>query len=241
MNETLKEVILAYRDVIADRYQHEHLSKQYEIPESFTPKKIDEFREYFLTYVYPHPERRVELNDAFQSLDNYIKNPEKLLRLMVDSVSLIFKYGRQLPKILKAGLKALKSFRTASRFEKQLVQQANKLGLEAPFSESDINKMIAGLSQAEMDQFVENNQSLFEILYDRTLIVKIKEIVNHLIDKMRKRPKVYSAEEIRGLEIGRDIIVHGDQLFDQLSQTEQTQILDFTLQVERDVLKSIFS
>ncbi|MFK7979352.1 MAG: hypothetical protein AB8G86_05190, partial [Saprospiraceae bacterium] len=46
-----------------------------------------------------------------------IQQPKKLLRILLDSGRLIFKYGRHLPKILNAGLKALRSFRTATQFE----------------------------------------------------------------------------------------------------------------------------
>lgn len=237
----LNEIILAYRRGLHQRYTHDNLHKNYEIPPSFTKKRIELFRNYFLNYVYPHPDQREELNDAFQSLDNYIKHPEKLLRIIIDSSSLIFKYGRHLPKILKAGIKALKSFRAATHFEHILLQKALSESIEPPFDQADMDIFLSALSRQDIDDFIVNNQALFETLYDRTLVKKITNIVEELIKKMKKRPTVYSAAEVKGLEIGRDIIVTGNALFDQLSKGEQRQILDVTIEIERDVLYKILS
>lgn len=234
-------VILGYREIIRARYHYQNLQENYEFPASFTEERVTRFRNYFLDYIYPLPKRREELNDAFQSLDAYIKNPEKLLRILLDSGSLLFKYGRHLPKILKAGLKALRSFRTATHFENQLVENAIKLSLEPPYSEADIHQLISALSRTKIDQFIEHSQSLFETLYDRKLVKKIIEIVNHLITKMKKRPQLYSEIEIRGLEIGRDIIINGDKLFDELSPSEQKQIFDLTIAIEREMLDKIYN
>lgn len=238
--EVLYNVIIAYRNVIEERYNFENITEIYEIPESFDKERVNVFRTYFLEHIYPLPEKRDELDDAFNSLDNYIKHPEKLLRILLDSSSLLFKYGRHLPKILKAGVKALKSFRAANKFEKKLVKTAMSIDLEAPYSNDDINSFIASLSIDDIDEFIKNNESLFETLYDRPLISKILEIVEHLISKMKKRPNIYSKEEVRGLEIGRDIIKEGNALFDQLSSEEQGLVFDFVLAIERDQLEELF-
>jgi arsenate reductase-like glutaredoxin family protein len=239
--EVLHEVIIAYRNVIKKRYNFENITEIYEIPDSFNEERVDIFRAYFLNHIYPPPEKRDELDDAFNSLDNYIKHPEKLLRILIDSGSLLFKYGRHLPKILKAGIKALKSFRAANNFENKLIQTAMHMELATPYDSDDINTFISSLSIADINEFIENNEALFETLHDRTLIIKILEIVEHLILKMKKRPKIYSTQEIRGLEIGRDIIKEGNALFDQLSIEEQEQVFEFVLAIERDHLEELFN
>ncbi len=238
--EILNEVILGYRKVIEARYQFEHITSTYEIPDSFDKERVALFRDYFLNNIYPHPEKREELEGAFNSLDNYIKQPEKLMSIIVDSASLIFKFGRHLPKIMMAGIKALKSFRAATQFESKLVQNAIEMKLEAPYDANDINTLIRGLSLQDINEFTKNNEALFETLHDRKLVKKIKEIVDHLITKMKKRPKVYSQEEIRGLEIGRNIISEGDFLFEQLNEEEQHNIFEFVLAMEASVLEELF-
>jgi hypothetical protein len=107
----LDEIILGYRNVIEKRYQYKTLSKKYNLPDTINENIVDDLKIYFLTYVYPDINRRSILNEAFTTLDAFIKKPEKLLNLVLDSFQLIFSHGRHLPKIFNAGLKAMKSFR----------------------------------------------------------------------------------------------------------------------------------
>ncbi|MEZ4888675.1 MAG: hypothetical protein R3E32_28375 [Chitinophagales bacterium] len=239
--EVLKEVILGYRRLIEERYQYATIEEQYELPASFDEVRTNVFRDFFLNDLYPHPDKRNELEEAFHNLDNYIKNPEKLLRILIDSGSLILKYGRHLPKILMAGLKALKSFRAATVFEDKLVHSAINLELQPPYSEADIKTLLATLSTEEIEDFIQNNESLFDTLHDRKLVAKIVEIVEHLIAKMQKRPTIYAATEVNALSIGRDIIKGGDALFDQLSKEEQEQILKMIIRIETDFLEGVFA
>ena len=104
----LNEIIIGYRKVIEERYQFDVLKTQYRLPKTVTKSMVNDIRNYFLSYVYPDIEQRKELNDAFTTLDDFTKHPEKLLNLLMDSFKLIFSHGRHLPKIFNAGLKAMK-------------------------------------------------------------------------------------------------------------------------------------
>lgn len=237
--EVLNEVILGYRNLIAERYDYARVKQQYDIPDFFTEARTLMFKNYFLYHLYPPPEKRKELDAAFQNLDSYIKQPEKLLRILLDSGRLIFKYGRHLPKILQAGLKALKSFRAATNMENKLVEGAQELSLSAPFSTDDIKMLLARLSTEELEDFIDNNEALFKTLQDRKLVEKILDIVEHIIEKMKSRPQLYSDSEVNALSLGRDIIQQGDLLFAQLTTAEQEAILALTLRIERDFLEGL--
>ncbi|MEM1217173.1 MAG: hypothetical protein AAGJ82_15870 [Bacteroidota bacterium] len=242
IDQTTKDaLIIAYRQVIEERYQYANLSAKYDLPASFDEARVNRFRHYFLAYIYPHPEQRRELDEAFASLDDYLKNPAKLMQLIVDSASLLFRFGRHLPKIMQAGIKALQSFRAASKFENQLIQQAAVSTFQPPFSAADIDKLLLTLDQTAINDFIAHTEDLFGTLHDRPLVAKIIEIVTALIEKMKQKPEVYSAVQVRGLEVGREIIVQGDALFDQLTETEQDQVFAFVVQVERDVLGRLFT
>jgi hypothetical protein len=238
--QVFNEIIRGYRIVINDRYQYKNLKEKYQLPNSFDPERVALFRNYFLDNLYPDIEKREELNDAFDSLDNYIKKPEKLLRLIIDSGSLIFKYGRHLPGISKAGIRALKSFVTANRFESKLVEKALEFQLAPPYKKEELDILIKSLSFKEIEEFIDSTKVLFETLNDRVMVKKIIEIVQYLINRMKKHPEVYSAVEIRGLEIGFEIIEQGNILFEQLPKADQEQIFDFVVKIERDVLEVLF-
>ena len=240
-NEIWTEVILGYRKVIEERYQYAEIQKRYKLPDSFNEERVALFKAYFLDYLYPHPVQRRALDEAFGSLDHFIKQPQKLLRILIESTRLIFKYGRHLPKILSAGIKALRSYRRGVEFENNLVKSAIRQELKPPYSKAEIYSLIKSLPRQEINEFIENTRSLFEVLYDRELVAKIIEIVEHLITMMKKHPGIYSSVEIRGLEIGYDTIKKGNQLFDLLSEEDQQKIFVVIMQIEREILDQLFS
>lgn len=239
--DTLDEIIIAYREIIDERYQYDAIQKVYDLPPTFDSIRVDEFRAYFLDYLYPSIDKRKDLNLAFQQLDTYIKQPEKIFRLLLDSTALLFKYGRHLRKILKAAMQALKAFRMASRFENKLATAADQNGFTPPFAPNDIHTLIRHIPREEVDQFIEQNAILFQTLHDRKLVKKIIDVLSDLVQKMRKRPKTYSKEEVRGLEMGLEIVVKGNMLFDQLSPSEQKELLQFAIDYERQMIDHIYS
>jgi hypothetical protein len=236
----LEEIIEGYRSTIYQRYQYQIIKDTYGIPETINEETVNQLRNYFLNYMYPEYKTRAELNEAFESLDTYIKHPQKLVRILFDAAKLIFRYGRHLGNILNSGLKAMKTFRAATNFENSLVDEAIKNKIEAPYSLSKINALIKLLSRKEIENFIETSQSLFEILQDRVLMKKIKEIIEYLILTMRKKEKSYSFSQIRGLEIGLEMLTEGDKLFVQLTKEDQRNLINLITDIEKDKLNHIF-
>jgi len=236
----LEDIIEGYRNTIYQRYQYQNIKDKYEIPESINEETVNLLRDYFLNYIYPEFNKRAELNESFKSLDNYIKHPKKLLRILLDASHLIFNYGRHLPKILNTGLKAMKSFRAAAGFENNLVDEAIKNKIEAPYDLSKINTLINLLPRKEIEKFIDITQSLFEILHDRILIEKIKEIIQYLILVMKTKKESYSLSQIRGLEIGLEMINKGDKLFNRLAKEDQQNLVYLITEIEKDILEINF-
>lgn len=236
----LNAIIDAYRQIIDARYQYQNLIKNHELPTSISQAQVDKTRMYFLTYIYPDLKRRKELDEAFESLDNYIKHPGKLLKILIDSASLIFKHGRYLPKILNSGIKAMRSFRAANKFERQIVERAMLSKQSPPYNNETIYSFIRQLPRKDVDQFIDGTASLFSILHDKTQVQKIIEMLTFLIAKMKKHPKTYSKEEIKALEIGYELIKNGNALFESLGKENQQQLIDFIIQVETSTLDEIY-
>jgi len=239
-NSSLDHIILAYREIIRNRYDYANLSSEFVLPDSFDEERVHQFRDYFLEYIYPDLDKRAELNDAFDSLDSFIKQPEKLLSILMASGRLIFKFGRQLPKLLSAGIKALQSFRAASRFELRLAQLAEQDGLVAPYAIEQVDGLVQQLSPKEIDDFIESSQALFQTMHDHKLVENIQTLILTLVDKMKSKPKLFSAVEVRGLEIGHEIINRGFDLLTQIPKEDQAVIIDSVIEIERATLQEIF-
>ena len=239
-NLVLNEIIAGYRAVIYKRYKYKTLKANYALPETITKTNVDDLKAYFLTYVYPDIAQREELNEAFSTLDDFIKNPEKLLNIVVDSVQLLFTHGRHLPKIFNAGLKAMKSFRGATKFENALVKKAISKKLEAPYTEKKINLLIKQLPYQEIERFMKNTETFFYIIHDKALVEKIKEIIAFLIEKMRRKPKLFSTKEISGLSLALETIAKGEAMLNKLTEKDQEILIDFVLKIEQDHLQNLF-
>jgi len=238
--KVLEEIIEGYRKTVSKRYQYQHIKDTYGLPETIDEDTVNQLREYFLSYIYPTPDKRAELNKAFDSLDDYIKHPQKLLRILLEAAKIIFKYGRHLPKILSAGLDAIKTFKAATSFENTMVDQAIKNEIKAPYNSVKIDVLLKLLSREEIEKFIESSQTLFEILHDKNLIKKIKEVIQHLVDVMQKKPKTYSQSQIKGLKIGLEMITEGDLLFNRLSEQDQQKFIKLITDIEKDTLNLIF-
>jgi len=237
--ETKNAVITGYRKLISQRYQYAEMAKEPDLPETFDRERTALFKDYALTYLYPTVERRKELDDAFLQLDQYIKDPVKLIKMVSMSSRLLFKYGRHLPGMLKAGLKALRSFRKSNNFEEQLTREAVRLKMTAPFDITEIKTLISALSLAEMTDFINSTESLFSILHDRTLVDRIIAVIAYLLEQMNKQPDIFSSTEREALQLGLDLIQKGNDLFDLLTETEQQQIFTFVTAREKRFLDNL--
>ena len=240
-NKVLNEIILGYRNVIEERYQYNILIKKYKLPNAIDDKTINDIKIYFLNYVYPDLEQRAELDDAFSTLDGFVKQPEKLLNLVLKSFKLIFSHGKHLPKIFGAGLKAMKSFRGATKFEESLVDIALEKNIAYPYTTNKINILIKLLPYSEIEEFIKSTESFFNIIHDKNLVLKVKEIISFLIEKMKKKPKVFSAKEIAGLALALETINKGEEMLDKLSEENQKILIEYVVTIEKDNLIEIFS
>ncbi|MFT4754254.1 MAG: hypothetical protein ACI85Q_001811 [Salibacteraceae bacterium] len=239
-DKILEEVIIGYRNVINQRYNFKKLEKKYSLPETIDEKLVSQIKDYFLGYIYPGIEKRKELNAAFQSLDDYVRDPKKLFRILVDSSRLLFRYGVHLPKILNTGLKALNTFKAARKFEEKLAEKAREKRISPPYKLKKINTLIESISRKEIEDFIDNCKRLFETLHNRKLVKTIKEILSYLIKKMKEKEEFYTSNEIRGIELGLELLLKGDLLFNELSKEDQEGVVELVIKIERDALDEIY-
>lgn len=237
--EIFEDIIEGYRNSIRERYQYPKLRNSYKIPDTIREETVVGFRDFFLDYVYPNYERRMELDAAFQSLDDFLKQPQKLMQVVLDTSKLLFRYGRHLPKILNTGLKALQSFRAATKFEQIFIEEALEKNIAPPYDRAKIDRLIASLHKDDIEAFIDTTQSLFETLHDNLLMTKIIDIIQHLVVIMKKKEKFYAMSQIKGLEFGLETLKEGTRLFSTLTPSDQQLLIVLVTQIERDRLYQI--
>jgi hypothetical protein len=226
------ELIDNYRKLVAERYDFNSLQAKFVLDESVTPELTEKVKAYFLNYIYPSNDQREILNRAFENLDKHIKNPVHLLRLLGDAPGIIIKFGWQFPKAIKAGMQTLKSFKSASKFEKDLVKIAKKRKASIPIAMQKFEEIIADLPQDELRNFIEEFEDLLTSLTDSKLLKRTTEILNELVAKMENQHEFYSKEEVSAMKIGIDILENGYQLFDNMSSAEKEEMIALIMKAE---------
>ena len=239
--EVIKGVIEGHRMLIFERYDYAHISQAYSIPAFFTEENSNEFRNYFMEYVYPDSAKRDELDEAFGQLDGYIKSPEKIMQILADSVSLIFKFGRHLPKILNAGLKAMKSFRSATDLENLLVDEALLSGFTPPYNTDEMKELMKKIDNSKLQSHMASIWPLYDILLDKALVSKILLVIDSVIAKMEKRPAIYNPDEVEGVKIGREVIENGSILFNRYAQDELLKLVEMIKKIEKNAYAEFMS
>ena len=234
-----QEIIKGYRASIRERYTYDTIKRVYDIPNSINEDIIVQLREYFLAYIYPDVEKRAALDTAFESLDDFIKHPQKLIGVVFDAAKLIFTYGKHLPKIIRTGLKAMQSFRAASAFESNMVDEAMANNVPPPYDLKKINGLIGYLSREDIDTFITTSQSLFETLHDKALTDKIIEIIDYIVTVMRSNQSNYAQSQIEGLEFGLEMLKEGNAIFNTLALDDQKTLIEMVTLIERDRLDQL--
>lgn len=224
-DEKFSLLIDAYRKSLVRRYSQENISRFPELAK-FDRKVVDKLIAYFLELLYPPYETRKELDNAFHSLGSFVNSSAKFFGVMGSLGYAVFKFGKLLLQGIQAGIAALRSYIAAHKFESELYQNALPyLEKGIDISEEKIfNSLIGKIPEKEATAFRHQVVKLFEILANKKLLEKIQEIMLHVIEKMQQRPDVYSASEIRGIQMGFNIIEKGKVLFDELTP-EQIQIV----------------
>lgn len=230
MNNPIQDIkfsvlIEAYRKSLVRRYSKENISQFPELA-NFDRKIIDKLISYFLELLYPPYETRKELDNAFHSLGSFVNSPAKFFGIMGNLGYAVIKFGKLLLQGIQAGVAALRSYIAAYRFESELYKNALPY-LEKGIDISDekiFNSLIGKIPEKEATAFRHQVVKLFEILANKKLLEKIQEIMLHVIEKMEQRPDLYSTSEIRGIQMGFNIIDRGKVLFDELTP-EQIQIV----------------
>lgn len=219
-------IIEKFREMVAKRYQYEDLRQRLDMPPSITPEIIEDVKEYFLGTIYPEPDERQRLEKAFGNLAGYIKQPKKVWGLFGNMAGALFKFGRHFLQAFKAGLASLDSFVGAKKFEQGMAEIANKNGIQPPMTDEEYEDCYYQLERIEILQFINDVKSLFGAMVNTPLLLKTIAILDNVIETMKKNPKLYPAEDVDGIVLGRELLQRGYELFSKYDETTKQIMVD---------------
>lgn len=236
-----RHIVEKFREMVAKRYSFEPLSKRFELPPAVTPEVIKDVEAYFLETIYPEYDERQKLEEAFADLSNYIKQPRKVWGLFGNMTTAVFKFGRHFFQALKAGLASLDSFIGAKSFEENMARIANQNNIQPPMSDEEYEECYYQLERAEVEQFIEDVKSLFAAMVNTPLLLKTLEILDNVIETMKKKPHIYPQKDIDGIQLGRGLLHQGYELFSKYDEATKQLMVDIIYRNEMWYVDHIYN
>jgi lipid-A-disaccharide synthase-like uncharacterized protein len=236
-----QHIIEKFREMVAKRYVYHEMKQRFDLPPSITPEVINDVKDYFLGTIYPEYQERQKLEYAFGNLAHYVKQPKKIWGLFGNMAGAIFKFGRHFIQAFKAGFASLDSFVGAKKFEQNMAQIANNNGIKPPISDEEYEECYYQLDRRDIIQFINDVKALFGAMVNIPLLLKTIEILDNVAETMKKHPKVYPAEDIAGIQLGRDLLNRGYELFSKYDETTKQLMVDIIYRNEMWYVDYIYS
>ena len=234
-------LIEKYREVVRNRYDFKTVKKARKLPEDITKEVVDTLRDYFLESLYPEPAKREKLDAAFEELQNYVLHPGRITDLIGNIGSAIFRFGFQFPLAVKSGVSALEVHTAAKHFENSLLSGAHENNFKVPISDEQFFVCLRSIPQPQLEKFINEVGGLFHSFSNTELLAKTVAIMDDVLARMRSKTGVYSHTEIEAIEIGKDIIQKGHDLFEHLTEEQKQNILELITTNEREFLESVYA
>jgi hypothetical protein len=233
-------LIIKYRQLISKRYQYQNIKDAPGLPASITPEVVESLRQYFLRNLYPEPEMREKLDEAFSELENYVLHPTKVWGLVGNLTSAIFRYGFQLPAALKAGLSALEAYTSTKHFENTLLHAAMDKQFKIPLSDDEFKACLCAIPEDELEKFIDEVSQLFRAFTNTSLLGKTIDIMKDVVETMQSKPELYGKNEVEAIELGIDIMKKGLALFEDYTEETKEEMLQFVANNERQFIYDLY-
>jgi hypothetical protein len=239
-DEHLKyHLINKYRDLVARRYDDVIININ-KTGLNLSPDVAREIRDFFLEHVYPGPAERMKLDAAFGELRNFTTNPALIWGLLGSLPVAIFQFGAQLPAAIRAGITSLHAYTSAIGFENAMVQAAEDKGFIIPLSDEQFFDCLKAIPKKSLDDFINEASSLFNVISDTSLLTKTMHIMEDVIARMKKKPAVYTADQVAAIQIGLDLMQRGYELLEPYDSDTRQDIIDFITANERKFITEIY-
>lgn len=239
--ELAAHLIEKYRQLISKRYQYERLQVMFTLSPAFNEEVVSNVRNYFLERLYPAPDKREQLNDAFETLSSYVSKPVKVFGLLGNMAAAIFKFGPLLPAAMKAGIASLETFIEAQRFEAVLLDATVARNFQPPLSDEQFSECVRQIPHKKYGQFVDKVYYLFNSMTNTRLTGKTITILESVIAKMNSKPSVYPKKDVEGIALGLETLRHGYAIFKNMDDNLKKEITDTIYDNEMNFLKSVYS
>lgn len=235
----IDKIIELYRELIDERYQFEKIKATQVLSPEISSEMVASIRSFFLEEVYPNYQKRKEIELAFHTLSSYVNQPKKALGLFGSVTGALFIFGRHLPAAINAGIVTLQSFLDARKLEHAILANAAKLNLQENIQQEDVLQCIAMLPRPDLEKFIADSKNMFRLMSDTILLEKTIKIIDMVISKMKSRTKIYPPEDVQGIQLGKNILTSGLQIFKNYPDKVKDELAQIIYQTEMNFVAQL--
>ncbi len=238
---TLRHAVIdAYRQQLVGRYALDNIHRFKEF-EDLPKDKLEALRDFFMTYIYPPADEREQLDAASDQVKRMLMSPRQLMPLAGVALGSIRKFGANLPKAASTTRATMEAFEKTRELEDVMIAYCQREGITHDELENGdvMPQVIAHVPRKDVDAFRNDVLALFEAMATATFLEPAIEIMERGLDVVRKRPKIYSKEDLEGFEYGRKLLRGCLELHDQLEPDDIPKILEGIRVLELDWYENI--
>lgn len=222
-NEALRSaVITAYRQTLMERYSEDFVRR---VPgleaqaNGISDETIRALREFFLEHLYPTPQTRRKLDDAFDRMKDVITSPRRMFALLGTAGRSLFKLGSMIPSAISAGMHTLEAVHEIRKLEGLMVGRAEAGGIsaESVLEPDTFADLVRALPEKEIVHFRKEMNKLFKHLSNLKLLDATIEILEDSRERMKQRADLFTEAELAGISLGLEVMRSGVALFRSLT------------------------
>lgn len=223
------------REELQRRYQPQNI-RRFSGLDALSDERINALREFLLENIYPPPEKRVQIEAAFDHLNALLNSPARLRPLLRTLAGAIWRLGRQLPAALSAGRGVTEAFMRLRDMEAHLVaivdeaQHRQRKTVTRPV----MVEAVASLSKKDVQFFVRELTHLLKQLARTDLLRAMVNAITCCKNTMDVHPHIYPEAERAGVALALEIVSGALELFQAIPSPEIMLIVHGVMLIEQD-------
>ena len=215
--------------------------RRFDLFDTVSDVSLIKLRDFFLVHIYPPPQEREELDEAFDRLRSTLHNPKQMAPFMGSALKSLWRLGAKLPTAVKAGRSAIDAYAKTRTMESSLVDVAmeNSVSLAATQDRAIMVGLIAHVPEKDILKLIKDVLELFKALSEVEMLEVAVTFMEKCIQIMHDHKELYDESDIQGIGLGLLVLKQGVALFQEQEPKSFPVIIEGIRAVELDWFESI--
>jgi len=240
-DEKLKILVLNfYRDELRQRYELDNI-RRFDVFSSVREDQMVALRDFFLDQIYPPPEHRKELDDAFDRLGEMLRSPKRMQPLVGAALRSMWRMGTRLPAAINAGRSTIDAYSKTRQLEGLMLDEAINQEITPADAKKRARmlKLLHNVPESVVVKLIHDILNLFHALTNVEMLQVAADFMTQCTTVMDERTDLYSDDDRAGIQLGLTLLQEGLNLFKDMEPSIFPQIIHGIQMVEMDWFKRV--